>query len=238
MITDRQAKIIKAIVEEYTQTAEPVGSEALEKKYELGVSPATIRNEMAELEKNNFLKKPHTSGGRLPTPGAIKFYIQQLMKEKQLSVSEEVAAKKKVFDFRYQRDRLLQEVAKELARRTHSIGLAMTNDGSLYHAGVANLLEMPEFFDIDVTRAVLGMLDEFSLLNETLVKMTGEELPHILIGDELQKELLDSCGFVFTDFKTPKIEGRLGVIGPCRLDYALVIPTVRYFGKIIEELVI
>lgn len=235
MISSRQAKIIKAIVEEYTETAEPVGSEALEKKYELGVSPATIRNEMAALEKQGFLKKPHTSAGRMPTAQAIKLYINQLMKERELSVSEEVAAKEKIWDYRNRVEKLLQEAAKELAKRTHMIAMATTDEGDLYHAGYANILDLPEFFDIDVTRTVLSMLDEFPRVSEVLAKATGEEIPHVLIGKELEIEFLEPCSFVFTDFKTAKISGKLGVIGPSRLDYPMIIPTVRYFGKLIEE---
>lgn len=237
MLSDRQAKIIKTIVEEYTETAEPVGSEALEKKYELGVSPATIRNEMADLEEKGFLKKPHTSAGRIPTPQALKFYINQLMKEKTLSVTEEVAAKEKVWAYRDRWEKLLQETAKELARRTHGIGLALTDKGDFYHAGYANLLDLPEFYDIDVTRAVLKMLDEFSAIEEIFSRAAGEEFPRVLIGEELGLALLEPCGLVFTDFATAKISGKLGVIGPTRLDYSAVIPTVRYFAKLIEELV-
>lgn len=236
MISDRQTKIIKAIVEEYTQTAEPVGSEGLEKKYELGISPATIRNEMADLEKLGFLKKPHTSAGRIPTSKAIKFYINQLMKEKELSVTEEVAAKRKIWDYRHKREKLLQETARELAKQTHIIGITMTEEGDLYHAGYANILDLPEFYDIDVTRTVLSMLDEFSLMKEILMRATEEESPHVLIGEELGTEFLEPCSFVFTDFKTPTFSGKLGVIGPNRLDYPAVIPLVRYFGKLIEEL--
>jgi len=89
-LTERQIQIIKTIVDEFTQTAEPVGSVTLENKYRLGVSPATLRNEMVVLEEKGFLSQPHTSAGRIPTPMAIKFYVKELMKEKDLSVAEEV----------------------------------------------------------------------------------------------------------------------------------------------------
>ena len=183
------------------------------------------------------MKKPHTSAGRVPTPTAIKLYINQLMKEKELSVTEEVAFKEKVWDFRNKIERLLQETTRELARRTSIVGIAITEEGDLYHAGYANLLDLPEFYDIDVTRAVLSMLDEFSLVKELLSRATGEDLPRVLIGEELEVDLLAPCSIVFTDFKTPKVAGKLGVIGPDRLDYSTVIPTIRYFGKLIEELV-
>ena len=80
-LTDRQIKILKAIIEEYIETAEAVGSQTLDKKYGLGVSPATIRNEMVRLTANGFLKQPHASAGRVPTPMALKFYIQNLMQQ-------------------------------------------------------------------------------------------------------------------------------------------------------------
>jgi len=92
-ITARQTQILKSIVDEYIETAEPVGSEALDKKYNLGVSPATIRSEMASLTKAGFLRQPHTSAGRIPGPKAMKFYVEQLMEEKQMSLTEEVKAK-------------------------------------------------------------------------------------------------------------------------------------------------
>ena len=81
-LTSRQIQILKSLIEEYIETAEPVGSETLEKKHNLSASPATIRNEMVRLTELGYLKKPHTSAGRIPTPMGMKFYVKQLMKEK------------------------------------------------------------------------------------------------------------------------------------------------------------
>ena len=89
-LSPRQISIIKAIVEEYTSTGEAVGSETLDKKFNLGVSPATIRNEMVRLEDLGYLKQPHTSAGRVPTPIALKLYVSELMSENDLPVTEEV----------------------------------------------------------------------------------------------------------------------------------------------------
>ncbi len=97
-LTTRQIDILKNIVREYIDTAEAVGSETLEKKYDLGVSPATIRNEMAEMIKLGYLSKPHSSAGRIPTSKAIKLYINELMKEREMSVADEVATKEKIWD--------------------------------------------------------------------------------------------------------------------------------------------
>lgn len=236
-LTDRQIRILKAIIEEYMEAAEAVGSEALEKKYELDVSPATVRNEMARLTTAGYLKQSHASAGRIPTKKAFKFYIDHLMKEKRLSVADEVTAREKVWDARYDFDKLMREATRALAVSTKALAVAGTNEGDLYHAGYANILQLPEFYDIDVTRTVLGMLDESQALLELFAKALGEEPVHFLFGDELGFEFLEPCGMVFTHFEAgPKKSGAIGVIGPNRINYSLVVPRVRYFGNLIEEL--
>lgn len=236
-LTDRQIKILKSIIEEYMESAEPVGSETLEKKYELGVSPATIRNEMVALTEMNYLHQPHASAGRTPTKEAFKFYVSQLMEEKKLSVADEVAAKEKVWDARFDFDKLMRQAVKALAERSRALAVAATKKGDVYHAGYANILEIPEFYDIDVTRAVLSMLDETNRLLDLFAHSFGEEPVHILLGDELGYELLEPCGMVFAEFNAgPEKSGTLGVIGPARFNYPRIIPMVKYFGNLLEEI--
>lgn len=236
-LTDRQTQILKAIIEEYMETAGPVGSEILDKKYHLGVSPATIRNEMVVLTKNGFLKQPHVSAGRVPTPMALKFYVRQLMEEKDLSVADEAAVKSRVWDYKTEVGKLLQEATRILSEKTKSLAIATTKDGDVFHAGYANILNDPEFFDIDVTRAVLSLIDSFESINKIFARGLGEEPIHILLGDELGIEFLEPCGLVFVNFQTKKFNGSLGVIGSCRLDYSTTIPTLRYLSDLIEEII-
>lgn len=235
-LTERQIQILKAVITEYMETAEPVGSEILDKKYNLGVSPATIRNEMVYLANNGFLKQPHTSAGRSPTPKALKMYVREMMKEKDLTVAEEVAVKGKIWDHREKIERLLHESTRVLSEKTQALSVATTNNGDLYHAGFANILSQPEFFDIDVAKTVLSFIDNFELVNRIFSQVHEEEPIHILIGTELGIEYLDPCGLIFTDFHTPKIDGYIGVVGSCRLDYSSIIPTLRYVSSLIEEI--
>jgi len=235
-LTERQIKILKAIIEEYIETAEPVGSESLEKKYELRVSPATVRNEMVKLTEAGYLKQPHASAGRTPTKQSFRLYARQLMQEKQISVAEEVASKEKVWDARFDFDKLMHEAVKALAQRTQDLALAVVNDGTIYHAGYANILAMPEFYDIDLTRGVLSLIDEINEVKKLFARAFGEEDVHLLLGDELGHEYLEPCGMVFCNFDAGHKKGSVGVIGPDRLNYPLVIPTVRYFKGLIEEL--
>lgn len=85
---ERKKKILQAIIDEYIATAEPVSSGALVHKYGLNFSSATIRNEMAELEKTGYLDKPHTSSGRIPSAQGYRFYVNELVQEDALSLEE------------------------------------------------------------------------------------------------------------------------------------------------------
>src|SRR6185503_2043864 len=174
-LTQRQIEILKSIVEEYINTAEPVGSETLEKKHNLSASPATIRNEMVRLEELGYLKKPHTSAGRIPTATAMKFYVKQLMKEKELSVAEEFAVKEHVWDYREKEQQFLRTLTKSLAEKTRAVAIATTDEGSLFAAGYANILDMPEFYDIDITKSLLAALDEFDTLASVFSSVSEDE---------------------------------------------------------------
>lgn len=236
-LSQRQKQILQSIIEEYTETGEPVGSETLDKKYNLGVSPATLRNEMVRLTTLGYLKKPHTSAGRVPTSESFRFYVKELMQEKKLSVAQEVSVREKIWDYREKLDKLLQEATKELAEQTKSLAIATTDDGLLYSAGYANMLEMPEFYDFSLTRRVLSVLDSFDFFNALFLKFIPEEDINIILGEQLGSDLLSECSLVFVEYKTPKKHsGTIGVLGPARLRYSSVIPTVRYFGSLIEEI--
>lgn len=236
-LTDRQTKILKYIIEDYIETAEPVGSVTLDKKYNLGVSPATLRNDMSQLIKLGFLKQPHTSAGRVPTPMALKFYVKSLMQTKDLSVTDEVKIKEKVWDHKTEFEKALREATKELAERTKSLALSSDSDGDVYYSGTANILSMPEFFDIDLTRHVLTLLDHFDYLNRIFAKGEGNDL-QILVAEDLGFDYLSPCAVIFTKFGQGSTrEGFIGVIGPCRLNYQRLIPTVRFVGSLMDELV-
>ena len=87
-ISERKLQILQAIITDYVKSAEPVGSRSLAKKYGLGVSPATIRNEMADLEELGYLTHPHTSAGRVPSDKAYRLYVNSLMSKHDLSPEE------------------------------------------------------------------------------------------------------------------------------------------------------
>lgn len=234
-LSARQIQILKAIIDEYINTADAVGSSTLEKKYNLGVSPATIRNEMARLTTMKLLKQPHTSSGRVPTPSALKYYVENLMKQKPLSVAEEVAVKERVWDYRQKSDKLLHEATRTLADKTHALALSVTDQGDLFYAGAGNILEMPEFYDFELTHNLFSTLDSFDYWWSVL--SSHEDPFYIILGEELTgAPVLSQCGFVYMKFSTPHTKGAIGVVGPSRLNYPMIIPNVRYVGNLIAEL--
>jgi len=237
-LTQRQIKILKCITEEFIETASPVGSETLEKKYSLGISSATIRNEMSALTQLGFLKKGHLSAGRTPTSMGLKYYVRNLMTPKNLSVSDEVGAKEKIWDYRNEFDRLLKEATKELATRTRSMAIATTDHGTIYSYGASNLLEEPEFYNIDVTKTVLSLLDNTNFWFEIIKKASNndENIVHLLIGEDLGMEHLEPCGFVYQNYQAGPHRGILGVVGPARFRYPTVIPVVDYFAELISTI--
>jgi heat-inducible transcriptional repressor len=237
-LTQRQIDILKTIIKEYTETGEAVGSEILEKKYKLGVSPATIRNEMVELAKKGYLKKTHFSSGRVPSAKGFRFYIKHLMKQKELSTTDEVAYKNSVWDERAEAHRLLSQAAKVLSHRTGLLSLVATNLGDVYYSGVANLLAQREFFDLDLSRNLLlrldetnywaRVLDEFSRMEEEIMYMLGEE--------DFRDPVFESCASVLGEFEGEKLKGIIGVVGPKRMYYDVIIPQIKYFSGLIEKI--
>lgn len=233
-LTTRQIDILKNIVKEYIDTAEPVGSDTLEKKYDLGVSPATIRNEMSQMSKLGYLSKPHTSAGRIPTSKAIKFYVTGLMQEKQISVAEEVEAKEKIWDLRALRDKFLREATRNLAEKTKALAVIFTDERDIYYSGYSNILEMPEFYDIDITKNFLNILDNISYFDQVLEKLSDE--CSVFLEDDFDEEALKPYGFVFSKFETRSHHGgSIGIVGPTRMQYESIVPVVRYFGNLVGE---
>jgi heat-inducible transcriptional repressor len=235
-LTARQVQILRAIIEEFIQTAEPVGSDTIDKKFNIGVSPATIRNEMVYLTDQGYLNKGHSSAGRLPTPLAMRLYVNELMKERELSVADEVSAKEKIWRSRDELQELLQEATRVLADKTKALGVAVTEDHRVFHAGYANLLNMPEFYDINVTRHVLTLIEEVQLLEEIFNHSVSESPIQVVYGQELGNRYLEPVGIVYFSCRAGGQTCRVGLVGSTRFEYQYVVPMMRYFRSMIEEL--
>ena len=165
MLSERQIQLLDAIIREYIQTAEPVGSTLIVEKYNMKCSPATVRNEMAKLLDQGFLQMLHTSSGRVPTTEAYKLYLEELMEEDELDVLQEVALKQRLWANRYEFEKMLRQAVLALSEITHELAFATTDDVYVLNAGTVNILDYKEFWDIDVAKATLHLLDRYDLLH-------------------------------------------------------------------------
>lgn len=235
-LTARQVQVLKLIVEEFINNARPVGSETLDKKHNLGVSPATIRNEMVLLEKQGYLTKDHSSAGRLPTSSALKLYVNELMKERDLTVADEVGVKEKIWLNRDDQDDLAWAIARALAKQTQALGFVVINGEKIFHAGYANLLQMPEFFDISLTRQVLTLIEEIPVLEEIFKFGSSENPVQVVYGQELGNRDLEPISLIFARAKVGEDNYQFGVLGSSRFDYPYVMPMMRYMKQLMENI--
>lgn len=238
-LTQRQIDILNAIIKENTDSGEPVGSEILEKKYRLGVSPATIRNEMVALDKKGYLNKAHFSSGRVPSSKGFRFYINNLMKEKELSTVDEVAFKHSIWDDRDEESRVLANSARVLAEKTGLLSLVTTSNGELYYAGVANVLKGPRSQGIELSCELFDRLDEVNFWEEILKQfyISEDDLLFILGQEDFKDPIFDFCASVFAEFESPQRRGIIGVVGPKNIPYQLVVPQIRFFSRLIGDVI-
>lgn len=236
MLTERQMRLLGAIISEYVNSAEPVGSVDVVKKYNFKFSPATARNEMAELLDLGFLEMLHTSSGRVPTPMAFRLYLDQMMEEEELPVLQEVAMKQRLWPNRFEFDKLLRQATVTLSENIKELAFIMTSDGYITYSGAVNILDHKEFWDIDIAKAALHLMDRPELIMEIFNKAPYNSEVKTVIGTEIGIENLLNCAFVFSEFAVGNKSGYVATFGPARMRYGRAIPAVRYTKSLIQEL--
>lgn len=236
MLTERQVQLLQAIIDDYINTAEPVGSVEIVQKYNLHCSPATIRNEMAKLIDQGFLEMLHTSSGRVPTKMAYRMYIDELMQEEELPVLQEVALKQRLWTNRFEMEKLLRETTLAMSEATGCLSIATTDEGFVTYAGTVNVLEHKEFWDIDIAKSALRILDSYEILDKIFQSVTPGREVYTLIGDEIPVENLSKATIIFAPYRVGDKGGFLAILGPSRLNYQKIIPIVKYTRKLLEEL--
>lgn len=125
-LNERKLKILQAIIRDFIVTAEPVGSRTLSKKYDLGVSPATIRNEMSDMEDMGLLTHPHTSAGRVPSEKAYRLYVDEIMRRTELSEEMKELITSQLYDNLSELDKTIERAAGLLSQITNLTAFALT----------------------------------------------------------------------------------------------------------------
>lgn len=330
MLDKRKQSILRAIVDDYISTAEPIGSRTIAKKYSLGISPATIRNEMADLESLGYIKHLHTSSGRIPSSKGYRFYVDDLITIEEMPESERLMIndwyQKRVQSF----DEIFQETATLISQLTQNvtfvlapqlgetkfrylsflplnskqvIAVIMTDAGFmdnsiidipqglsfehfsqladlfnknlagksltelsrteianlsgntssteicnkiiniidqalsdykkeiLYLGGTRQLVEQPEFHDINKVKKILSLFDDHDILHNILVSQSGKSLS-VSIGQENINNEIKDCSIISASYHLDnKPIATISVLGPTRMDYARIISLLNFLNE-------
>lgn len=236
-LSERQKEILFAIITEFIETAQPVGSSLISDKYDIKASPATIRYEMVKLADEGFISKEHTSSGRIPTILGYRIYLRDLMHEQDVHYLTEIKIRKELTDLRYSRDRLVRGITNLLAELTKYACTMLTTDG-IFYSGLYNLIDYPEFEDREKFRNILLAFDDMNTLENVFQREYTDGRVKVVIGEELSERVLQDCSIAFVEVNLFGGErGVLAVIGPKRLNYSQVIPLLRLTRDIIERLI-
>ena len=236
-ISPRQKAILCQILEEYAETASPVGSVTMAKLFE--VSPATIRSEMARLEALGLIMQPHTSAGRVPTDAGYRFYVNNLdntnavQNERERAIERGTHALEVRVNSQSRADAAIRGAVDSLVELTGNLGLA-TIDGQLYLSGISRLFTQPEFMDNRRVQAVAKLLDN---LEPWLREAAPGEALNIFIGQENPIGKNSEVSLIISKFRSPfSDKSYIGVLGPTRQNYARVTQLVKYAGKMLEDI--
>ena len=230
-MTERQLKILSAIVEQYAEVASPVGSSLMAKAF--GVSSATIRAEMAELERLGYISQPHTSAGRVPTDKGYRVYVNNL------SDGEQTASERRGGRALTARvnagglpERTIRNAVDTLVELTHNLGLA-TIGNQLYMSGLSNLFGQPEFEDGSQVQQVARLLDN---LEPWLQEASPNEPLSVYIGSENPIGRSAQCTLIISKFRSSYSDhSYIGILGPTRQQYRDVMGLVEQAGRALEE---
>ncbi|NLM43036.1 MAG: heat-inducible transcription repressor HrcA [Clostridiales bacterium] len=334
----RKQLILQAIIEDYIKTAEPVGSRTVSKKYLTNVSPATIRNEMADLEEMGYIEQPHTSAGRVPSDKGYRLYVDELMDKRTVNKQEHEFIRKEFMEVVGEIDMLIKHASRILSAMTNYASIAMApqfkrtslkhlqlikvdsynilavivtdagiiknsifrtetdiEDGVLekinkilnhklvglsieelvnmdisqlevgagpigeyeqvfskvlpellqalryserveiFSDGAANLLDLPEYNDVQKAKNFLNVLNESELLYDILNDVSNNI--SITIGKENKIHQLKDCSLITATYSyNGKIIGSIGVLGPTRMKYSKVISIVDCLTKNLSDI--
>lgn len=334
---ERKKRILQSIIDDYISTAEPVGSRTVARKHELGLSSATIRNEMADLEEMGYLTQPHTSAGRIPSDKGYRFYVDQLMKQSELTM-EEIYSIKSAMDTKINElSQLLKQVSVAMSKITKYASMAalpekknsvlkavqvvpvekgkalvvvITNSGTIKNSlinisetvlpehlvyvsnifneklsgltigqinmpvireiellmgpsqdilmpvlngvtdcieqidksevfleGAINMLNYPEFSNVERAREFLKLMVEKDLISRVLKDANSEKDKIVIkIGHENDIEEMKECSLITTTYTAGDVViGTIGIIGPTRMEYSKVLAAINYMKSKMKE---
>jgi len=232
-VEQRQHLVFRAVVREHLRTAEPVASGPVSARYRFGVSPATIRNDMADLETAGLLMQPHTSAGRVPTDAGYRFYVETFAACADGSpacaeidgAAETLAREDGV---------RAKDFTRQIAEFTGETVFLTFGDGRSYLAGVTHLVRKPEFSEPELLLGISELVDDFDRVFDDMCRRLERDFA-VFIGRE--NPFGDPFSTIVTRFAAKRLgEGAVGILGPKRMDYDANLALMRHLGEILSRI--
>lgn len=329
LLTNRQLQILQVIVDDFVTSAQPVGSRQISKKESITFSPATIRNEMADLEELGFIEKTHTSSGRVPSQKGYRFYVDHILQPQNITDKEKMQISSLFQSHIYEKEQLIKESANILSELTTytavllgpdvlkhkvkkfqivpltqqtAVAIIVTDNGhvenklltlpndvspselekmvnilndriigaaleeiprkievealallrqhirsadsliqafiqatnnhpesKVYYGGKMNMLNQPEFHDLNKVREFMNLLEKENQI-QSLLQKNNQDI-EIRIGSENQHFAMENCSVITASFLMGEEQGSIAIIGPTRMDYQRVVPILDLMRK-------
>lgn len=329
LLTNRQLQILQVIVDDFVTSAQPVGSRQISKKESITFSPATIRNEMADLEELGFIEKTHTSSGRVPSQKGYRFYVDHILQPQNITEVERMQISTLFQSHIYETEQLIKESANILSELTTytavllgpdvlkhkvkrfqivplsaeaAVAIIVTDNGhvenklltlpkdvspselekmvnilndrlvgvsleaiprkievealallrqhirsadsliqsfiqatnnhpesKVYYGGKMNMLNQPEFHDLNKVREFMGLLEKEHQI-QSLLQKNNHDI-EIRIGSENKHLAMEDCSVITASFLMGEEQGSIAIIGPTRMDYQRVVPILDLMRK-------
>ncbi|MEI6221636.1 MAG: hypothetical protein WCP97_02625 [bacterium] len=238
-ITERQLEILLAIVQQYINTAMPVGSKSLAEEYKWGYSSATIRNEMNILEELSFIFQPHTSAGRVPQEPGYREFVNDIIRNlttKPQKILPQLLSKVAYGSW----DELLEELVTKLAKLLSNVVIISTVNGKIYHAGLTELLKQPEFLQTANVLPIIQLMEDrrdmFAFLQN--LQFISAEKVAIYIGKEHIFQSLQNFTSLSSYFENQysSMKGWVTIFGPTRLPYHKSLNLLHQLSSELEQL--
>ena len=238
MSDERKKQVLKAIINHFVDTAEPVGSKTILVSYKFKVSPATIRNDMAQLEKAGYISQPHTSAGRIPTTKGYRLFVDEMVDYD--NARKQAAETLKSIRTQYAAAKIrekLYDAVSILSTATNLVSFATTPDNPrTFFLGMSNVLRQPEFSESTAQASeVIEVLEHSNNFVKTLNKLDISKEPRAFIGEENILPKTQSCSIIVAKYQKAEFNGYIGVLGPKRMDYPYNIVLLEEINKLLHN---
>jgi len=235
----RKQKILGAVVNDYLQSAEPVSSDKIYKKYMRDISPATIRNEMAELEEDGFLQHPHTSSGRVPSDLGYRYFVNQLMKLRGLTHKEIQFIEKEYKKAGKNVEELLHTTLKIASTLSHLLAVitAPKMPFKVISSGMTNIIKQPEFNDTEHIKNILSVIEHEDLIEHIMDESAKDDDVTIRIGSEIKHKKIKDCSIIISKYDLfGESVGTISIIGPTRMTYSKITSVVDTVSRTLKNI--